>query len=125
MIILGLLLILGTAGLSLAVIWANGDVFTAPVGAIELFGNQIHLTAGQILLAGAAGGALALLGLVMISSGLRRNTRRRSDGRHQLRDHRQEMDDLQRKHDATSSELATHRAANDKAADSDGITARR
>jgi hypothetical protein len=125
MIILGLLLILGTAGLSLAVIWANDGAFTAPAGAIELFGNQMNMTVGQIFLAGTAAGALALLGLVMLFNGIGRNARRRSTARHQLRNHRQEMQDLQRKHDATSADLAAHRATNDEAADSDGITARR
>jgi hypothetical protein len=125
MIILGLLLILGTAGLSLAVIWANDGAFSAPAGAIELFGNHMNMTVGQIFLAGAAAGALALLGVVMVFSGLGRNARRGSAGRRQLRDHRQEMQDLQRKHDATSSDLAAYRATNDEAADSDGVAARR
>jgi hypothetical protein len=125
MIILGLLLILGTAGLSLAVISANDGAFTSPAGVIELFGNQMNMTVGQIFLAGAAVGALALLGLVMVFSGLGSNSRSRSAGRRQLRDHRQEMQDLQRKHDATSSDLAAQRVANDEAADSDGVTARR
>ena len=124
MIILGLLLVLGTAGLSLAVFWANDGAFTAPASAIELFGNQMNMTVGQIFLAGTAAGALAMLGLVMLFNGIGRNSHRRSTARHQLRNHRQEMQDLQRKHDATSADLAAHRATNDEAADRNGITAR-
>lgn len=125
MIILGLLLILGTVGLSLAVIWANDGAFTAPAGVIELFGNHMNTTVGQTFLAGVAASALTLLGLAMVLSGLGRNARRQSAGRRQVRDHRQEMQDLQRKHDAASSDLAVQRDANEVAADSDGVTARR
>lgn len=125
MIILGLLLILATAGLSFAIFWANDGILTAPAGAIELFGNQLSMTVGQVFIAGTAAGVLALLGLFMLFSGIGRNARRKSTARHQLRDQRQEMQELQRKHDATSSDFAAHRAATDKAADSDGVTARR
>jgi hypothetical protein len=90
-----------------------------------LFGNQINTTVGQIFLAGAAAGALVLLGVIMLFSGLGRSARRRSAGRHKLNDHRTEMRDLQRKHDATSADLAAHRAANNEAAEIDGVTARR
>jgi hypothetical protein len=125
MIILGLLLILGAAGLSLAVIWANDGAFTAPAGVIELFGNQMNVTAGQSFLAGTAAGSLTLLGLVMVVSGLGRGARRQSAGRRQVRDHRQEMQDLQRKHDARSLDLAAQRDADNVAADNDGVTAQR
>ncbi len=125
MIILGLLLILGTAGLSLAVVWANDGIVTAPAAAVELFGNQMHVSVGQLFLVGAAAGALTLLGPVMIISGLGRNARRRSTARHQLRDHRQEMKGLENKHDAKTRDLAARHTATVNAADSDGITARR
>src|SRR5687768_3445157 len=124
MIILGLLLLMGVAGVSLAVIWANDGAFTAPAVAIELFGNQVNTTMGQTFLAGAAAGALALLGLVLIFSGASRNAHRRSAGRHKLNDHRQEMQDLQRKHDRVSSDLAAHRAASDEPAESAEVSAR-
>lgn len=129
MLILGLLLILGMGGLTLALILANDAMFTTPAGAIELFGSQMNMTVGQLLVAGAAVGSLGLLGLVMLFNGMGRNARRRSDGRRQQRDHRNEIQDMQRKHDATTSDLAAHRAANDaandEADDRDGVTARR
>lgn len=111
MIFLGLLVLVGVAGLSLAVIWANDGVFTTQAGAIEMFGNQMNPTVGQMFLGGAVAGALVLLGMLMVFSGLGRNARRRSAGRHKLDDHRQEMQDLQHKHDTVSSDLAAHRAA--------------
>jgi hypothetical protein len=125
LIILGLLLLVGAAGLSLAFIWANFDTFSAQAGAVELFGNQMNATVGQVFLGGVVAGALVLLGLLMLFSGLGRSARRRSAGRHKLNDHRQEMQDLQHKHDKVSSDLAAHRAATDEAADDAGVTARR
>ncbi|GIH03587.1 hypothetical protein Rhe02_16540 [Rhizocola hellebori] len=122
MIFLGLLLLVGAAGLSLAIILANDGTFTAPAGAIELFGNQINATVGQMFLGGVAAGALVLIGIMMVFSGLARNARRRSAGRHKLNDHRQEMRDLQRKHDTVTSDLAAHRAATDEAADQDKVS---
>jgi outer membrane murein-binding lipoprotein Lpp len=125
MIILGLLLLVAVAGVSLAVIWTNDGAFTAPAGAIELFESQMNLTMGQTFLAGVTAGALTLLGLFMVFGGLSRNARRRSAGRHKLNDQRQEMQDLQRKHDTVSSDFAAHRAATDAAAEDSGVTARR
>ena len=114
MVILGLLLFLAMVGISLALVWANDSIFTAPAATVELLGDSIEVTMGQVFLAGFVAGALALLGLVMLLNGLGRNARRRSTARHQLRDHRQEIQDLQRKH-----------VANEDAADSEGITTRR
>ncbi len=155
MIILGLLLILAMVGLSFALMWANDGVFTAPATTVELFGNQIDTTVGQAFLAGAVVGALTLLGMVMIFAGLANSARRNSTARHQLRDHRQEMQEMKRQQDATATDmkrqqdvaakdvkrqqdvdvkrrqdaaatdLAAHRAATDSAADGEGISTRR
>lgn len=125
MIFLGLLLILGTAGLSFAVVMTNNNVFSAPAGAVDVLGIQLNLTVGQTFLSGLALGALALLGLVMLLYGIGRNARRNSNARHKLRSHRQEMEDLQREHDAASADLASRRAAGEVAAEGDGITTRR
>ena len=118
MILLGFLLILASAGLSLALIRANDSIFNAPVPALDLFGDQIHATVGQVFLAGVAAGATALLGLVMVIMAISRNIDRRSTARHKLRNRRDEIQVQQQKHDAT--DLAAHRAANDEAADSEG-----
>lgn len=112
MIILGLLLVLGVGGLSVAAILANRDAFDASAGAVELFGYQANLTVGQVFLAGAAAGAVILLGLLMLFSGMGRSARRRSSSRRELRD-------LQRKHEGVSSELAAQRASEDNADERD------
>jgi hypothetical protein len=125
MTLLGLLVLIGVAGLTLAVIWANDGVFAAPAGAIELFGNQMNPTVGQLFLGGAAAGALVLLGMFLIFRGLGRNARHRPGGRHQLNDPRHELPELPRKHGTVSSGVATHRAANDGATDSGWATAGR
>jgi cytochrome c biogenesis factor len=77
MIILGLLLILGIAGLSFAVWQMNETVLNAPVGTIELLGRHADLTAGQMFLTGAGAGALVVLSFVMLFGGMGRNARRR------------------------------------------------
>jgi len=123
MILLGFLLILASVGLSLALIWSNDSVFFTPMPAIDLFGNQIHATVGQVFLAGVVAGAAALLGLAMIISAIGRNINRRSTARHQLRSRRDEVEHQQREHDAA--DLAAHRAAKDEAADNEGVTTRR
>jgi hypothetical protein len=85
MIILGLLLILGTAGLSFAALRANESVFTAPAGTIELFGYKAHMTIGDIYFAGAIAGAIVMLSLVMLFGGMGRHARRSAAMRQELR----------------------------------------
>lgn len=77
MIILGLLLILGVAGLSFALWQANETVVTTPVGTVELLGRSAELTAGEVFLSGTAAGALVLISLVLLFSGMSRSARRR------------------------------------------------
>jgi hypothetical protein len=77
MIILGLLLILGAAGLSFAVWRANETVLNTPVGTIELLGRHADLTAGQMFVVGAGAGALVILSLIMLFGGMGRSARRR------------------------------------------------
>lgn len=121
MILLGLLLILATVGLSFALIAANDNLFTAPVTTLEIFGTQISLAPGMVFLTGVAAGALVLLGLIMVFGGLGRSARRRSTARHQLRDSRQENEELRRQRDAEADDHTTRETA----LDSEGITSRR
>jgi hypothetical protein len=86
MIILGLLLLLGAAGISFAAFRANESVFTAPAGTIELFGRHADLTIGQVFLGGAVLGAVVLLSVMMLFSGMGRRARRRSATRRELRE---------------------------------------
>jgi hypothetical protein len=117
MILLGLLLVLGLAGLILVTFMDNDGLFAAPAGAVELFGYQAEPTVGQVFLVGAAAGALALVGLAMLFSGTGRRARRGIATRRELRAQRAEMLELQRRHDSVTSELAAQRAAEAEAAD--------
>jgi hypothetical protein len=116
MIILGLLLILGAAGLSMVAIWANQGAFEASAGTVELMGYQATLTNGDVFLAGATAGAVALLGVFLLFSGIGRRARRRSVARRQLREQQQELRETQRRQEAAAAEAATTARANEKAA---------
>lgn len=118
MILLGLLLVLGVAGVAIAAFLANDGLYSAPIGAVDLFGYHAQPTAGQVFLAGTAAGAIILLGIFMIFSGAGRRARRRLSTRRELRD-------LQRKHDSVASELAAQqKAAEQKAAEEDAAVAK-
>ena len=114
MIILGFLLVIGAVGLALAVLWANDGVFAASAGTIELFGYQTNTTVGQVFLAGAAAGAVTLLGVLMLFNGVGRSARRRSAARHEVRAHQEEVRELQRKHDAIAADRAAQPTADDE-----------
>jgi hypothetical protein len=119
-IFLGFLLILASAGVSLALIWGNDSIFTAPAPVVDLFGYQVHPTVGGVFLAGAVAGAAAVLGLVMLLKGIGRSADRRSTARHQLRSRRDEIREQQREHDAA--DRADRHAAAGEAVDSEEIT---
>src|SRR5690349_24932118 len=101
MIILGLLLLLGAAGLSIAAILANQDAFTTSAGTMELLGYSAQLSVGEVFLIGAAAGVVGLIGLLMLFSGMGRSARRRSATRRELAAQRAEVRELQRKHEET------------------------
>jgi hypothetical protein len=117
MILLGLLLVLGLAGLILVTFMDNDGLFTAPAGAVELLGYQAEPTVGQVFLIGTAAGALMLVGLMMLFGGTGRRARRGIAARRELRAQRAEMLELQRRHDSVTSELAAQRAADAEAVD--------
>ncbi|MFD0596814.1 hypothetical protein ACFQZ4_34970 [Catellatospora coxensis] len=69
MMLLGLLLVLGLAGLALVAFMDNDGLFTTSAGAVELFGYTFSPTVGEVFLIGTAAGALFLVGLFMLFSG--------------------------------------------------------
>lgn len=125
MIILGLLLVLGAAGLSFAAIQANQGIFDGSAGVIELMGRSTEVTIGEVFLVGAAAGALALLGLFMTFSGFARRARRRAAVRRQLRDQQHELRDLEREKEAAAAEAGRHSAAEERAAQREDALAKR
>ncbi|GIG00951.1 hypothetical protein [Catellatospora citrea] len=119
MILLGLLLVLGLAGLALVAFMDNDGLFTTSVGTVELFGYQVALTVGEVFLIGAAAGALLLVGLFMLFGGAGRRARRRLAARRELQAQRAENLDLKRRHESIATELAAQRAAEAGAADAE------
>ncbi|MFC7244272.1 hypothetical protein ACFQO7_17500 [Catellatospora aurea] len=119
MMLLGLLLVLGLAGLALVAFMDNDGLFTASVGSVELFGYDATLSVGEVFLIGAAAGALLLVGLFMLFGGAGRRARRRMAARRELQAQRAENLALKRKHDTIATELAAQRAAEAGAADAE------
>ncbi|GAB4051848.1 hypothetical protein [Catellatospora paridis] len=119
MILLGLLLVFGLAGLALVAFMDNDGLFTTSVGTVELFGYQAALTVGEVFLIGAAAGALILVGLSMLFGGAGRRARRRLTARRELQAQRAENLDLKRRHESIATELAAQRAAEAGAADAE------
>ncbi|GAA2354686.1 hypothetical protein Cme02nite_47870 [Catellatospora methionotrophica] len=119
MILLGLLLVFGLAGLALVAFMDNDGLFSTSVGAVEMFGYQADLSVGEVFLIGAGAGALVLVGLFMLFGGAGRRARRRMASRRELQAQRAENLDLKRKHDSIATELAAQRAAEAGAADAE------
>ncbi|GAA1407080.1 hypothetical protein GCM10009662_40170 [Catellatospora coxensis] len=117
MMLLGLLLVLGLAGLALVAFMDNDGLFTTSAGAVELFGYTFSPTVGEVFLIGTAAGALFLVGLFMLFSGAGRRARRRMAARRELAAQRAENLALKRKHDTIATELAAQRAAGAGAAE--------
>ena len=105
-IIVGLLLLLAAAGLSLAAIQANRSVFEDSAGVVGLFGYSVEATVGEVFLVGAGVGALALLGLAMIIGGFGRGARRRMATRRELRRQEAETRETQRQEETEAAERA-------------------
>lgn len=90
MVILGLLLVIGVVGVSWTAIASNQGSFDGQAGTVELFGYTAQLTNGQVFLAGAAAGALLLMGLSLLLRGLARNANKRRATRRELRELRRD-----------------------------------
>ena len=90
MLFLGLLLLVACAGITLGVVLDNTDDVSASAFGVSLS----HVSVGGFFLAGAAIGALALLGLVMMVAGLARKRSRRNTTKQNLRQGRTEKEQL-------------------------------
>lgn len=101
MAVLGLLLLLAAAGLAADVVWRN----TASVD-VEALGQTFSLDSGWLFAAGAATGAIALLGISMVVAGIRRARRRRAS----LAESRNNLQGLQSERDRLAVELERERA---------------
>ncbi len=101
MAILGLLLLLASAGLAVDVALRN----TSSVS-VDALGATFSLSPGWLFVAGVATGALGLLGLTMLLAGMTRARRRRAA----LADSRNNLQGLQAERDRLAVELERERA---------------
>jgi uncharacterized membrane protein YciS (DUF1049 family) len=77
MAILGLLLLIAVVGGTVGVAWANQDAINASSGVtLNVFGEQVSPTLGQLFLAAAVIGAVVMLALYMTVGGTRRRMNR-------------------------------------------------
>jgi len=100
MAVLGLLLLLSAAGLAADLVWRN----TASIDA-EALGQTFSLSSGWLFAAGAATGAIGLLGLSMVVAGIRRARRRRAA----IAESRDSLQGLQSERDRLAVELERER----------------
>jgi hypothetical protein len=101
MAILGLLLLLSAAGLTLDVVWQN----TASIS-VDALGQSFTVNPGLLFAAGVATGAIGLLGLSMLVGGMARARRRRMA----LTTSRSTLEDLQADRDRLAEQLDRERA---------------
>jgi len=106
MVVLGLLLLLAAALLTAGLVLQNTDVVTA-----TLSGHTFSGTVGALFLAGAITGAVAILGVLMLLSGLGRRRTRRAGLKRQVRDARVEKESLAEENARLQRELEATRAA--------------
>ena len=109
MAILGLLLLLSAAGLSVDVVVQNTSSIS-----VDAVGQTFDLSPGWLFVAGMATGVIAMLGVSMLVAGMARAKRRRSA----LVNSRSSVEDLQAERDRLAVQLERERAA--RTASTDG-----
>lgn len=102
MAILGLLLLLAAAGLTLDVVFQNTSSLN-----VDAIGQTFTLSSGWLFVAGVIAGAVGLLGVTMLLGGMARNRRRRIA----LAESRGTSQDLQTDRDRLAAELDDERAS--------------
>jgi hypothetical protein len=73
MLVLGLLLLAGAVIVGVAGVAANTGSEHQLAGGFGIFGYHVHGSSGKLFLAGLVIGAVAMLGFIMATEGLRRN----------------------------------------------------
>jgi hypothetical protein len=101
MAVLGLLLLLSAAGLSLDVVFQNTSSIS-----VDALGQTFVLSSGWLFIAGVITGAVGLLGVTLLLGGMARARRRR----HALAESRSTSQDLQADRDRLVTELDHERA---------------
>src|SRR5215217_5267585 len=116
MAVLGVLLLVGVVGAAIAVAWANQGAVEASAGTLNVFGEQVSLTTGQLFLLGAAAGAVTLLALYMMVGGTRRRMARTSQRRRDLREQERELQARLAEAESTTSTRDASERADERAA---------
>ncbi|MCU1596206.1 MAG: hypothetical protein JWO12_3598 [Frankiales bacterium] len=102
MVVLGLLLLLAAAGVTVAVVLDNTD----PVS-VSAFGSSLsNLSLGELFLGGVAVGGIAVLALALLVMSARRRRSRRLETKQQVRHVRTEKQQLQEENEALRAQLA-------------------
>ena len=104
MLILGLILIIAAAGVSLDVVLKN----TAAID-VSAFGQTFSTTPGWLFVAGAAAGAVGILGVLLMGAGLARARRRRATWK-DLKQTQGTTEHLQAERDRLAAELEAARS---------------
>jgi hypothetical protein len=112
MIIIGLVLLIGSAVFGLDLIWKNHYTIRSPA----LFGQMLGIhNAAELFIIGAIAGAVLLLGIAMMLAGLRRKGTRakqhradRKEARSADRDQAQEENDKLRRRLDHDDDASTH-----------------
>jgi hypothetical protein len=108
MAILGLLLILASAGLAVDVVLRNTLSMS-----VDALGESYMLSPGWLFVAGVATGVIGLLGVSLLAAGMTRARRRRAA----IADSRNSVQDLQAERDRLAVELERARAGRSTAHD--------
>ena len=108
MVVLGLLLLLAAGALTAGMALQNTD----PVSA-SLSGQALSGTVGGLFLAGVVTGAVAILGVLLMLSGLSRRRARRAGLKQQVREARVEKETLAEENARLQRELEASRAGAD------------
>jgi membrane protein implicated in regulation of membrane protease activity len=102
MVVLGLLLLLASTGIALGVVLDNTDEVSASAFGVTLS----NVSVGGFFLAGAAIGAAALLGLVLLLMGASRKRSRRVETKQQVKRVRTQKQQLVEENEALRAQLA-------------------
>jgi ABC-type nickel/cobalt efflux system permease component RcnA len=119
MLVLGLLLILGSAALGAGVVYDGNEA-----ASVEILGTTVDTTAAGIFFSGAATMLLFLLGLWLVRSKMGRDRRKRGERKETRRRQREsvsqieeERTQLRAENERLSEKLGTHRHATDEKVD--------
>ncbi|MDQ6875277.1 MAG: hypothetical protein M3042_09495, partial [Actinomycetota bacterium] len=108
MLILGLLLLVAAGVLTAGMLIDNNKADIRP----DIFGYHLPtLTAGELFVVGVATGVVAILGLMLLLSGMRRGSRRRRQVRTERRSKQQREAELQEENARLARELDQQRRA--------------